>query len=168
MQLPSAFNSNEHEDMNDFSIIPAAEYIAQVMKSEMCDCKSTAKAPNGKYLKLTFKIIAGKFKDRLLWTQLNLVNKNQQAVEIANKELATICKAVGLVSISDSQELHGKPMKIKVSVKPAVANYPEKNEIKYYSKSDGTAPAAPESETAAPAAATTEGEAEAPKKKPWE
>lgn len=164
-ELPSAFNLSKHEDMNDFSTIPATEYMAQVSKSEMCNCKETAKDPNGKYLKLTFKIITGKYKDRLLWTQLNLVNKNPQAVEIASKELATICKAVGLVSITDSQELHGKPMKIKVGIKEATANYPEKNEIKYYSKAEGGV-----SETAAPAETENPdpNAVAVPAKKPWD
>lgn len=163
-KLPSAFNSKEHEDMNDFSAIPADEYIAQVTKSEMVKCKSTAKDPDGSYLKLTFSILSGKYKGRNLWVQLNLINKNVQAVEIANKELGTICKAVNLVSITDSQELHGKPMRIKVGIKPASANFPEGNKISYYSKAEGSAPVQ-ETENPDPNA---EKVSEAPAKKPWE
>jgi len=139
--LPRQFNSNEHENMNDFSPIPEGDYIAHIHKSSMENCKETAKDPNGKYLKLEWKIIAGKYKGRLLWTQLNLVNKNPQAVEIAQKELATICRACGVPSIQDSQQLHGVPCKIKVALIPATAQYPEKNQIKYYDKADAHIPA---------------------------
>lgn len=166
-QLPSAFNSNEHDNMNDFTAVPADDYFIQVKESEMKNCGETAKDPKGKFLKLTFIILGGKYKGRLLWTQLNLINKNPEAVAIAQKELATICKAVGLVSITDSQELHGKPMKAKVAIIPAKANWPEKNEIKFYSKAEGEVKAAPvESEKPDPNAGKGDEKKKAPK--PWE
>ena len=145
--------------MGDFSAIPAGDYVSQIIKSEMKDTKDK----KGQYLQLNHKILAGKFKGRLLFSRLNLVNKSAQAVEIANKELATICKAIGKVAIEDSQELHGIPMTLVVTIKPATANYPEGNNIVNYKKASGDVPAEAEPEkTGEDKPAGTK------KKKPWE
>ena len=141
--LPSVFNAAEHEPMGDFTPIPADEYLAQIIESAMTKCKSTAKDPNGQYLKLTFSIIHEKYKGRKLFVNLNLINKNSTAVEIASKELRSISDAVGVQSITDTTVLHGKPMKIKVAIKEATGTYPASNEIKGYARADGTTAPAP-------------------------
>jgi hypothetical protein len=136
-ELPSAFNSDDHEELAGFDAIPAGDYIAEVIASEMKDTK----AQTGKYLQLTFKILEGDFVNRQLWTRLNLVNPNEKAVEIAQRHLATLCKAIGVGALKDSEEVHGKPMTIKVVVKAATAQYQESNEIKGYAALEGPAPA---------------------------
>ena len=133
-KLPSAFNSNEHEKMDDYTAIDAGNYPAMIHRSEMKDTKAKkeGRARIGSYLELRFRILSGKFKNRVVFARLNLVNENPVAVELANKELATICEAAGKVVIEDSQELHGIPMTISVTKTPATANSPERNEIKGY------------------------------------
>ncbi len=147
-KLPGAFNANEHDKMGDFSPIPAGEYLAQITKSELADTK----AKTGKFLKLEFTIMQGEQKNKKVWARLNIVNPNPQAVEIAQKELATICAAVGLARITDSDELHMKPMMIKVAIKPGEGQYLDSNEIKNYSAAKGVAkPAPPVADEEAPA-----------------
>jgi len=124
-ELGAAFDSGKHEDMNTgFDPMPAGEYMAQVIES---DVLTTAKK-NGKYIKLKFKILQGEFKGRFIWTNLNIVNPNPIAVEIAQKELATLCRACGKAVIQDTQELHGIPIKMKIKIKPAKDDYPAGNE----------------------------------------
>ncbi len=133
-KLPGAFNAKEHEQLGDYSAIPAGVYIAQINQSELKNTKDGT----GKRLVLSFVILEGEYAKRIVFQGLNLVNKSAQAVEIAQKELATLCKACGKVAIEDSDELHGIPIKIKVAVRPANANYAESNEIKmYYALEDG-------------------------------
>lgn len=122
-QLGNAFDSGQHDDMNNFDPIPAAEYTAQVTGS---DVKAT-KDKTGKYIALEFTVLTGEFKGRKIWQNLNIVNKNPVTVEIAEKELATLCRAVGKSVIQDTQELHGKPMLMKVRIVPAKGQYPPKN-----------------------------------------
>ena len=157
-QLPSAFKASEHEGMRDFSAIPPGDYMAQITDSE----KKEARNKGNFYWKLTFKILEGEFKGRLLWVNLNLINSNPQAVEIANNELATICQACGKVAISDTSELHGTPMMITVKVTPATSEYAEGNAVSGYKAVTGlakpAAPAEPSDETSEPAK----------KPKPWE
>ena len=128
--LNQAFDSNQHKDMTDgFEPLPRGEYLAKIVES---DVKATAKG-NGKYIKLKFEIIQGEFKGRFVWTNLNIINPNQVAVEIAQKELATLCRACGKSVIQDTQQLHGIPIKLKLKIKPAKGDYPPGNEPCGYS-----------------------------------
>lgn len=126
--LPEVFNAKDNEKMGGFEPIPAGWYLAEVVKSEM---KDTA-AGTGKYLTCQLKILEGEYEGRYLFNLLNIVNSNSVAVEIAQKELASMCEACELDEIEDSTELHGIAMAVRVVIKAASANYPAKNEIKAY------------------------------------
>ncbi len=146
MQLPSAFNADKHEKMGDFTPLPKSDYITQITKSEMKLTKKAIAAKEagdsnfqqkGQMLVLTHTVLAPKaYKGKTVNSRLNLVNSNDTTVEIANKELATICAAVGKVSIEDSDELHGIPMLISVDV----TDDEKYNEIKFYDKCPADVP----------------------------
>lgn len=126
----NGFNPANFEDENNFGPVPAGTYVAIIKDSEM----RTTRSGDGEYLKLTWEIVEGPQSRRLVWENLNLVNPNQTAVEIATRTLARICKACGINRpVQDSAELHGKPVKIKVTVRPASGGYDESNDIKYHS-----------------------------------
>jgi hypothetical protein len=129
--LPDKFKASEHEPMQDFEPIPADEYTLQVIKSEMKDTKDKT----GKYLNLQLQVIDHeKYSKRLIFVLLNLVNKNETAVEIAQRELRSLCDAVGITALEDSVELHGIPFKASVGIKQGNDGYPPKNVIKKYHK----------------------------------
>jgi hypothetical protein len=71
-----------------------------------------------------------------LWRQ-ERVGRN--AVEIANRTLSGICRAVGVNAPRRSEELLDKPFMMKVSVKPGDAQYGPSNEIKEYAECEGKA-----------------------------
>jgi len=133
-KLPKAFKRKSHGKMQDFSSVPAGDYLVKITDSDYVETKSK----DGHRLKLTFEIQNKEFKGKKLFAGLNLDNPNEQAVELANNELATILDAAGKASIKDSKELHGILMAVSVRVVPAEGKYPEKNEINMYSSiSDG-------------------------------
>lgn len=134
----SGFDANQWEPSGDFSPIPAGEYPVVIVKSEMQDTKDKT----GKFLLLEMQVVDGEFKGRLLWARLNLKNNNQQAVEIAKRQLADICRAVGKLTPRDSAELHNIPLLVRVSVKPAQGEYAAQNEVKLY-RGFGAPPAPP-------------------------
>lgn len=109
------FDASAVEPSAPRDIIPPGEYKAYIVGSEM---KQT-RAGTGEYLALDFAIIEGEYEHRHLWANLNLINPNAQAVEIAERDLSAICRAVGRMQVSDSEELHNLPLLITVKVKPA-------------------------------------------------
>jgi hypothetical protein len=150
------------EGMTDFSAIPAGKYIGMIVKSEF---KAT-KAKTGHYLNLSIKIVEGKHKGKLLFAVLNLDNPSQVAVEIANKELNSICQACEKSGVEESEELHGIPMELTVALVPATAQRPASNDIKFYATpKEGVTPDAGTVDTSG---ITSEPAAEGGNKLPWE
>jgi hypothetical protein len=126
------FNANDIEPTRDFEPIPAGKYLASVTASET----KPNKAGTGAYLEVTFTILEGEYKNRLLWARYNLKNPNEMAVKIAQAELAALCRAVGVMTPRDSVELHNLPLVIKVKCKKRQDNDEIVNEIKGYEKRD--------------------------------
>ncbi|MCL2640329.1 MAG: DUF669 domain-containing protein [Phycisphaerales bacterium] len=130
------FNAHEVEPATEFEPLPAGKYLAAITESEMKPTKSGG----GSYLELTFQILEGPHKGRSVWARLNLQNPSPTAVQIARGELSAICRAVGVMTLRDSVELHNLPLVISVKQKKREDNGEFTNEIKGY-----------ESKTAAPA-----------------
>lgn len=113
------------DNVKEQTIAPAGTYEVMITDSAV---KENSKG-TGSYLRLTFKIIEGEYKDTPIWTQLNLVNPSAKAVEIAQRELAAICRACGVDEVEDSFELHGIPMLATVTVNPEQDGYAASNGI---------------------------------------
>jgi hypothetical protein len=126
------FDANTVEPSDELEPIPAGKYIAVITDSEMKPTKSGS----GNYLQLTFQIVEGEYANRLLWVRLNLDNPNATAVEIARRELSSICRSVGVLVPSDSTDLHNLPCCIHVRVKRRNDTGELQNEIKGYSTRD--------------------------------
>ena len=155
------FNAEEVEPSSSFDPIPAGWYKAIISNSEM----KPTRDGYGEYLSLTLQIIDGQYENRLVFARLNLKNANDKAVDIARKDLAAICRAVGVMSPQASEELHDIPLMIKVKVRAASGDYEASNDIGGYKAVEGAnltpAPkAASKPQTPPPAATTT--------KKPWQ
>jgi hypothetical protein len=119
-------------------VIPAGWYNAQMTGSEM---KPTQDG-TGQFLSCEFTIIDGDYAGRKQFDRMNLVNKNPKAVEIAFQTLSAICHAVGVIQVADSQQLHGRPLQLKVSLRAAGLGadgkmYDASNEVKGYKAADG-------------------------------
>lgn len=128
----SGFDANSVNPATDFEPLPAGKYVAIITDSEM---KST-KSGSGNYLELTFQVIDGPFKGRMLWSRLNLDNPNAQAVQIAQGELSAICRAVGVMQPKDSLELHNLPLLVTVKCKKRDDTGDVVNEIKGYARKE--------------------------------
>jgi hypothetical protein len=98
------------------------------------------KAGTGQFLQLCFQITDGQYKNRLLWTRLNLDNPNATAVQIARAELSAICRAVGVLAPRDSVELHDLPLVIHVRCKKRTDTGEITNEVKGFAKKESPKP----------------------------
>lgn len=132
----SNFDASQVEPSTSYDLLPAGTYTAMITASEMKPTKA-----GGERLNLTFQIVEGEHQGRLVWSGLNLKNANEQAVQIAMRELSAICRAVGVLTPKSSSELHDKPLRIKVKVRPAQNGYDASNEVSGYEALSGSAPA---------------------------
>ena len=108
----NGYNASNGQTMESRDALPAGEYVAAIVKSE----KKDAKAPGNAYINLEFEVQDGEAQGRRFWTMLNLWNSNSQAVDIAQRELNSICHAIGKLQVDDSEDLHGIPMRVKLKV----------------------------------------------------
>ncbi|MEK6676405.1 MAG: DUF669 domain-containing protein [Planctomycetota bacterium] len=131
----NGFNANDVEPAVGFDPIPAGKYLALISDSTMKLTKSGV----GNFLELTFQILEGEFKGRLVWARLNLDNTNATTVKIARAELSAICRAVGVLAPKDSTELHNLPLVITVAHKKRQDTGEITNVIKGYAKKDAAA-----------------------------
>lgn len=138
-QLPESFNPATVEASTSYDPLPAGKYAAIIVDSDM----KMTQSGSGQYLKLEFDIIDGPYKGRKLWSNLNLVNANDTAVQIARADLSAIAKAINVGEFGDSAMLHDKPLQITVKIKPASGQYEAGNEIKGYSALGATPTPAP-------------------------
>ena len=122
------FDASNVDPAVGFDPVPAGKYVAVITESE----KKPTKAGTGEYLQLTFQVIEGEFKGRLLWARLNLDNPSAMAVKIARAELSAICRAVNVMAPKDSLELHNLPLTISVGCKKREDTGDITNEIKGY------------------------------------
>lgn len=151
-KLFAKVNVGEAEKMGDFTPLPPGHYVAHITESEMKETRNK----EGHYLQLTFEVLEGEHAKRKFWDRLNLDNKNEQTVAIANKQLATIGECCGIEMLEDSEQLHNIPLVVKLNVKEASAQFAESNEVKGYTKYEG--------EGSVPSGPAADGEAQPPKK----
>lgn len=122
------FNANEVEPSKAFDPIPAGKYIAVITDSEMKETR----AGTGRYLQLEFEVTDGEFAGRKVWARLNIENRNPEAVRMARADLSAICRAVNVLTPSDSADLHNLPLVIKVHVRRDKNTGEISNEIRGY------------------------------------
>jgi len=113
---------------NEFGAIPPGDYEAVISSSEM---KAT-KDGTGQYLNLEIQIMNGQYQNRKIFEKLNLVNKNETAVQIAKGTLSAICRAVGVLTPNDSSDLHHKPFLITVGTRKSDYSGEMENRIKSF------------------------------------
>ena len=134
--------------------LPAGEYVAVVNDSAI----KPNKAGTGEYLALTFQVIEGEHEGRFVWENLNLVHPSEKAVQIARAELASLCKAAGVLNPKDSTDLHDKPVLIRVAIEKDRDGNP-RNVVKGYKPAASRQP-----QPAAAAAPKAEAKSSTP---PW-
>jgi hypothetical protein len=119
---------------NNYELLPAGWYVAQITFSEIVALKSG----NGQAIKLTFDVLSEGYRGRKIWAQLNVRHNNQQAEQIAQQQLRELCDSLGIVRMNDTAELHNKPIQIRVKVRKSDdPQYEDKNDISGYKAAGG-------------------------------
>lgn len=138
-QLGQRFDATQHDTAQaDYSELPNGDYELEIEASEI------KVGENGTGLKTTMVVERpAEYKGRKLFNYYNLEHKNSQAQEIGQRQFASLCRAIGVDGVEDSEELHFKLFTVKVGLgKPSKdGQYPARAEIKkYYFPDEGNVP----------------------------
>jgi hypothetical protein len=136
-------------ERKDFEELPPGNYLAEITGSEV----KTNKSGNGEHLSLTFTVLGGPHANRKIWWNINTTHANPEAERIGREQLAKLVIACGLHVVSDSDEMHGRPVMLRLGVSRGRNGYPDRVEVKDVSAApQQAAPAFIRPAAAAPAA----------------
>lgn len=144
----------EERAPKSFGPLPAGEYEMMIVAS----ATKATKSGSGSYLELEMQVIGGEHSGRRHWEIFNIQNQSQRAVEIAEQQLAKLCRAIGIDDVEDSKELHDTPFIVTMGVDK---NDSTRNVIWAY-KSAGLPPATKPAAPARPAPAAAPGKSARP------
>jgi hypothetical protein len=149
--LNEAFDVNElPQGTGSFEPLPAGWYTVTISEAEL---KST-KAGNGQYIKLRYDVTGPSHQGRVVFGNLNIKNPNPKAEEIGRQQLGDIMRAIGLAKVTDTDQLIGGNLSIKLDVKQD-AQYGASNEVKGFKSVSGSAAPVAASMPASGASAAT-------------
>lgn len=131
------FNATGVAPTAAFEPLPTGIYPVVITKSE----QKPTRAGDGSYIELEMTVQGGEFANRKVFDRLNIVNKNQTAVDIAYATLSAICHVTGRLQIQQTEQLHGVPFQAVVKKVPR-SDQPENmtNEVVGYKDVAGNDP----------------------------
>ena len=135
---------------NNFDPLPAGWYSARITKTEVKNTKTGA----GKYIAVRYDILGPTHQGRVVFGNLNIKNQSTKAEEIGRQQLGEIMRAIGVARVTDSDQLVGGNLMIKISLTTS-EQYGEGNDIKGFKAMAGAMPTMPPAAMPASAAAST-------------
>lgn len=146
-RLDIGFSADElPESRGDYEPLPEGWYSAEIGDAEI----RVTKDGTGQYIRCRYNITGPTKAGRVVFGNLNIMNKSQKAEEIGRQQLGELMRCIGLGRIEDTDQLIGCPLQIKLSIRPAENGYAAQNEVRGFRVAEGAAPA-----KAAPAASSS-------------
>lgn len=162
--LGQIFDANELPQGNggNYDPLPAGWYNANITSAEL----KPTKDGSGQYIKVRYDITGPSHQGRVVFGNLNIKNASAKAEEIGRQQLGEIMRAIGLAKVTDTDQLIGGSLSIKLDVRAATEQYAAQNEVKGFKAITGSAPtfAAP---AASPAASSPAAQAATKATPPW-
>lgn len=155
--LGQTFSANDLPQGNTYEPLPAGWYTATIAAAELM----LTKDGTGQYIKIRYDITGPTHQGRVVFGNLNIKNASAKAEEIGRQQLGELMRAIGLARITDTDQLIGGNLMIKLGVRPATDQYPAQNEVKGFKAITGAAP------TFAPAASAPTASAPGKAAPPW-
>jgi len=121
----------------NYEVVPAGWYVAQITDAEVKQTKSGT----GEYIKIRYDIQGPNHQGRVVFGNLNVKNANPAAEKIGRQQLGDIMRSVGLSAVTDTDQLLGTTMQIKIDIRES-EQYGPSNEVKAWKAlAAGMAPA---------------------------
>jgi len=141
-ELPDIFKTDSIEPMADFEIMPIDKpYLGEIIKSEIKKTKAGTGLRGNFHVEILESQYSNengddKYLKRRIFIGLNLKNPNPKAMEFSQRELKSMCDAMGFDGeLEDTDDLHGIPFGFMLKVSKQ-EGYADKNEIKKYLSPD--------------------------------
>jgi len=149
--LGQTFDVNElPQGSGTFDPLPAGWYTAIINKAELLPTKDGS----GQYIKVRYDITGPTHQGRVVFGNINIKNASAKAEEIGRQQLGDLMRSIGLSKVTDTDQLIGGALQIKLDIRPATEQYPAQNEVRGFKAIGNGAPPSFAAKTdAAPASA---------------
>lgn len=149
--IGQTFDANDLPQGNTYEPLPAGWYTASITDAEL----RTTKDGTGQYIRVRYDITGPTHHGRVVFGNINIRNQSVKAEEIGRQQLGELMRAIGLARITDTDQLIGGSLQIKLDVRAATEQYAAQNEVKGFKAIAGSVPtsATPASSPAASAPA---------------
>lgn len=107
------FDATKVSPQSDRSAVPPDTYDVILTGSDI----KPGKTPTDRQMSLNMRIISGPLNGGSIFQTLNIIHSNPTAQQIAQSEFSALCHAIGILNISDTTQLHGRPFKVKTSIR---------------------------------------------------
>jgi hypothetical protein len=124
----------QREEVGNYDPLPAGWYTANITGAEL---KAT-KAGDGQYIAIRYDITGPTHQGRVVFGNINVRNASAKAEEIGRQQLGDIMRAIGLAKVSDTDELIGGGLSIKLDIKEAQGDYKARNEVRGFKAIEGS------------------------------
>ena len=116
--LGETFVAADQGESRSYDLIPAGWYDATITKADV----NPTKNGTGLKIDIRYDITGPTQQGRVMFGSVNIRNQSVKAEEIGRQQLADIMRAVGLDRITDSDQLIGAPICIKIKIKEPSEN----------------------------------------------
>ena len=136
--LGQTFDVNTLPEGNggNYDPLPPGWYTATINKADL----QPTKDGSGQYIKVRYDITGPSHQGRVVFGNLNIKNASAKAEEIGRQQLGELMRAIGLARVTDTDQLIGGSLLIKLDVRAATEQYDAQNEVKGFKAITGSAP----------------------------
>lgn len=148
--LGQTFEANDLPQGNTYEPLPAGWYTATIADAEL----KTTKDGSGQYIKVRYDITGPTHQGRVVFGNINIRSASAKAEEIGRQQLGELMRAIGLARITDTDQLIGGVLSIKLAIREN-EQYGPQNEVKGFkaiTSAPALSPAASAPAASAPAA----------------
>lgn len=125
--LGQTYDAGEYQQASVYEPIPAGWYEAVIASADLRDTRSGT----GQYIRVRFDITGPTHAGRVVFANLNIRNANPRAEEIGRQQLGALICALGLSRVSDTDQLVGGSLSIRLTESTRDDGTPD-NEVRGY------------------------------------
>jgi len=131
--LGQEYKADELPESQSFEPLPPGVYNLKITEASLKDTKSGT----GQYLSMRLDVTGPTHQGRCLFDNLNIRNASAKAEEIARQKLGELMRAIGLASVSDTDQLVGRDVAAQVKTEKS-EEYGDKSIISHYKAIGGS------------------------------